>query len=146
MCFISVIYRTPVVFTAAAATLMCDDPARGACRGQLHAPARPDLTVIITIVMNACGLRAPGVVETMLLLAQVLLWCSSVTPAAMGVSSSVRLLPIEPRVESLLARMSPEGKVAQLMIGRGPKPGTGNWPNRSAGRLRRKGLLSQTAR
>ena len=39
------------------------------------------------------------------------------------------LPPIEPRVQALLARMTPEAKVAQLMVGRGPKPGTGNWPD-----------------
>ena len=33
-------------------------PLRGACRGQLHAPARPDLTVIIYIVKVRCGRRA----------------------------------------------------------------------------------------
>ncbi len=72
---------------------------------------------------NPAGSTMP--VELVLVL--VLLWCSSVTPAA--VSSSAHLPPIEPRVQSLLARMTPQAKVAQLMIGRGPKPGTGNWPD-----------------
>ena len=37
------------------------DRERGACSHLLHAPARPDLTVTITIVMNACGRRARDV-------------------------------------------------------------------------------------
>eukprot|EP01047_Picozoa_sp_COSAG01_P072754 COSAG01_NODE_11657_length_1886_cov_3.182988_1_plen_576_part_00 len=39
------------------------------------------------------------------------------------------LPPIEPRVQALLSRMTDESKVAQLLIGRGPKPGTGNFPD-----------------
>ena len=64
---------------------------------------------------------------TMLLL-ELLLRCGPML-AGVAVSSSARLPPIEPRVQALLARMTPEAKVAQLMIGRGPKPGTGNWPD-----------------
>ena len=55
-----------IVYSAVSSTPMTDgrhvllarSRARGACSHLLHAPARPDLTVIITIVMNACGRRA----------------------------------------------------------------------------------------
>jgi beta-glucosidase len=46
-----------------------------------------------------------------------------------GDISSMFLPPIEPRVQALLARMTPEAKVSQLFIGRGPKPGTENYPD-----------------
>ena len=67
--------------------------------------------------MVAC--RAAAVLLSMLAL--------QLTSAAVASSSS--LPPIEPRVQALLAKMTPEAKVAQLMVGRGPKPGTGNWPD-----------------
>lgn len=97
------------------------------------------------MIGDACrssGLTTAGVVVARILLLQVdsqiaawtmlllelLLRCGPML-AGVAVSSSARLPPIEPRVQALLARMTPEAKVAQLMIGRGPKPGTGNWPD-----------------
>jgi hypothetical protein len=64
---------------------------------------------------------------------QLLLCCftraATVADASTRSAGAASLPPIEPRVQALLSKMTPEAKVAQLMIGRGPKPGTGNWPD-----------------